>query len=56
MKNLLIIGAGGFGREMFATAREAIGYGEELQGRAKGNAHAACCTGRATVNGISRGF
>ena len=28
MKNLVIIGAGGFGREMFATAREAVGYGE----------------------------
>ncbi len=28
MKNLGIIGAGGFGREMFATAREAVGYGE----------------------------
>jgi sugar O-acyltransferase (sialic acid O-acetyltransferase NeuD family) len=30
MKNLLIIGAGGFGREMFATAREAIGYGDDF--------------------------
>ena len=28
MKNLVIIGAGGFGREMFAAAREAVGYGE----------------------------
>ena len=28
MKNLVILGAGGFGREMFATAREAVGYGE----------------------------
>ncbi|MBO5941537.1 MAG: acetyltransferase [Kiritimatiellae bacterium] len=26
----MIIGAGGFGREMFATAREAIGYGEDF--------------------------
>jgi sugar O-acyltransferase (sialic acid O-acetyltransferase NeuD family) len=28
MKNLVIIGAGGFGREMFAAAREAVGYGD----------------------------
>lgn len=28
MKELVIIGAGGFGREMFAAAREAVGYGE----------------------------
>ena len=28
MKNLVIIGAGGFGREMFAAACEAVGYGE----------------------------
>lgn len=27
MKHLVIIGAGGFGREMFCAAREAIGYG-----------------------------
>lgn len=27
MKNLVIIGAGGFGREMFAAALEAVGYG-----------------------------
>ena len=31
MKNLIIIGAGGFGREMFAAAREAVGYGEEFR-------------------------
>lgn len=30
MKNLVIIGAGGFGREMFATALEAVGYGTEF--------------------------
>ena len=29
-KNLVIIGAGGFGREMFAAAREAIGCGENF--------------------------
>lgn len=28
MKHLVIIGAGGFGREMFGVAREAIGYGD----------------------------
>ena len=28
MKNLVIIGAGGFGRELFSAAREAIGFGE----------------------------
>ncbi|MBO7722080.1 MAG: acetyltransferase [Kiritimatiellae bacterium] len=27
MKHLVIIGAGGFGREMFGAAREAVGYG-----------------------------
>lgn len=31
MKNLVIIGAGGFGREMFAAAREAVGYGENFR-------------------------
>ena len=31
MKNLIIIGAGGFGREMFGAAREAIGYGERFR-------------------------
>jgi sugar O-acyltransferase (sialic acid O-acetyltransferase NeuD family) len=31
MKNLLIIGAGGFGREMFAAAREAVGCGETFR-------------------------
>lgn len=30
MKNLVIIGAGGFGREMFAAAREAVGFGTEF--------------------------
>ena len=30
MKRLLIVGAGGFGREMFAAAREALGYGEDF--------------------------
>ena len=30
MKRLLIIGAGGFGREMFAAARESAGYGTEF--------------------------
>ena len=30
MNNLVIIGAGGFGREMFAAAREAKGYGENF--------------------------
>ena len=31
MKNLVIIGAGGFGREMFGAAREAVGYGERFR-------------------------
>ena len=31
MKNLVIIGAGGFGREMFGAAREAVGYGESFR-------------------------
>ena len=31
MKNLIIIGAGGFGREMFAAARESVGYGESFR-------------------------
>ena len=30
MKQLLIVGAGGFGREAFALAREAVGYGTEF--------------------------
>ncbi len=30
MKRLVIVGAGGFGREMFAAAREAIGHGEDF--------------------------
>lgn len=30
MKHLVIIGAGGFGREMFAAAREAVGYGTDF--------------------------
>lgn len=31
MKNLVIIGAGGFGREMFGAAREALGFGERFR-------------------------
>ena len=30
MKHLLIIGAGGFGREAYGVAREAVGYGTEF--------------------------
>ena len=30
MKHLVIIGAGGFGREMFGAAREAVGFGTEF--------------------------
>lgn len=30
MKNLIIIGAGGFGREMFVAACEAVGYGSDF--------------------------
>ena len=30
MKHLVIIGAGGFGREMFGAAREAVGFGVEF--------------------------
>ena len=30
MKHLVIVGAGGFGREMFGTARESVGYGSEF--------------------------
>lgn len=30
MKHLVIVGAGGFGREMFGAAREAIGFGNEF--------------------------
>ena len=30
MKHLLIVGAGGFGREMFGAAREAVGFGSEF--------------------------
>ena len=33
MKHLVIIGAGGFGREMFGTAREAVGFGREFDVR-----------------------
>ena len=42
MKNLLIIGAGGFGREMFAAAREARGFGEafRIKGYLDDNPHA----------------
>ena len=31
MKNLIIVGAGGFGREMFGAAREALGFGEQFR-------------------------
>ena len=31
MNRLLIVGAGGFGREMFAAAREAVGYGTAFE-------------------------
>lgn len=31
MRNLVIVGAGGFGREMFGVAREARGYGDEFE-------------------------
>lgn len=31
MKNLIIIGAGGFGREMFGAARGAVGFGSEFE-------------------------
>ena len=31
MKSLLIIGAGGFGREMFGAAREAVDFGERFR-------------------------
>lgn len=31
MKNLLIVGAGGFGREMFCAARESVGFGENFR-------------------------
>ncbi len=42
MKNLLIIGAGGFGREVFAAAREACGFGEafRIKGYLDGNPRA----------------
>ena len=30
MRHLVIVGAGGFGREMFGAAREAVGYGSEF--------------------------
>ena len=42
MRNLVIIGAGGFGREMFAAAREAIGFGERfrIKGFVDDNPHA----------------
>lgn len=33
MKHLIIVGAGGFGREMFGAAREAVGYGETFDVR-----------------------
>jgi len=31
MKDLIIIGAGGFGRELFSAAREAVGFGEPFR-------------------------
>ena len=31
MKDLVIIGAGGFGRELFSAAREAVGFGEQFR-------------------------
>ena len=31
MTNLIIIGAGGFGREMFGAAHEAVGFGEQFR-------------------------
>ncbi len=42
MKNLIIIGAGGFGREVYCTALESIGYGEEfvVKGFIDDNVHA----------------
>lgn len=42
MKNLIIIGAGGFGREVFNTAVESIGYGEDfvVKGFLDDNIHA----------------
>ena len=42
MKNLIIIGAGGFGREVYSTALESIGYGEEfvVKGFLDDNVHA----------------
>ncbi len=33
MKHLVIIGAGGYGREMFAAAREAVGFGTDFDVR-----------------------
>lgn len=33
MKHLLIVGAGGFGREMFGAAREAVGHGVDFDVR-----------------------
>ncbi len=42
MKQLIIIGAGGFGRELFGVAREALGYGTEfvIKGFLDDNQHA----------------
>ena len=31
MKDLIIIGAGGFGRELFSATREAVGFGEQFR-------------------------
>ena len=30
MRHLVIIGAGGFGREVYGVAREAVGYGTDF--------------------------
>ena len=42
MKHLIIVGAGGFGREMYGAARQAVGYGEtfDVKGFLDANAQA----------------
>ena len=45
MKHLLIIGAGGFGREMFGAAREAVGFGTEFDIRGFLDARAGALEG-----------
>ena len=45
MKHLVIIGAGGFGREMFGAAREAVGYGTAFDIRGFLDAHADALDG-----------